>query len=267
MPSNPNPFRLLFLGDIVGPLGREVVAEYLKAHKAKDKIDLVVANGENTTHGHGLSHSHYEELLKGGIDVITSGNHFLNCKDIFQPSYDFSKEIRPLNFDPICPLKGTILLEVSGLRVRISNLLGRVFINLCQSSPFLALEEVLGKEEKADIHLVDFHAEATAEKRCLAEYFDGQVTAVIGTHTHVQTNDAKLLERGTFFLTDVGMNGAYDSVLGDIKASSIYRTRTGMPTPMDVPRTGKKLLNAVLLEIDRETKKVNSFTLLNEIRS
>ena len=90
---------------------------------------------------------------------------------------------------------------------------------------------------------------------------------MIGTHTHVQTNDAKLLEQGTFFLTDVGMNGAYDSVLGDIKASSIYRTRTGMPTPMDVPRTGKKLLNAVLLEIDRETKKVNSFTLLNEIRS
>ena len=263
MPSRP--FRLLFLGDVVGPLGRRAVHDYLLAHKSQDGIDFVVANGENATHGHGLSHAHYRELLESGVDLLTSGNHFLNCRDVFHPEMDFSRLIRPLNLDPSCPLKGTTVVKVRGLSLRVTNLLGRVFLAMAQSNPFQDLEDVLDEGEKADIHLVDFHAEATAEKRCLAEFFDGRVTAVIGTHTHVQTNDPKLLPQGTFFLTDAGMNGAYDSVLGDVKENSIYRTRTGLPAPMDGPRTGKGMVNGVLLDIDCDSRRVVSFRLIDEL--
>lgn len=264
MPSNV--LRILFLGDIVGPVGRKVVKDWLSENREKEKIDFVIANGENATHGHGLSYEHYKELLAAGIDVLTSGNHFLNCKDPFDPRFDFQKEIRPLNLDPACPLKGTIKVLVKGVPVRVSNLLGRVYIPMAQNNPFTALEQVLKDDGEKGIHIVDFHAEATAEKRCLAEYFDGRVTAVIGTHTHVQTNDAKLLNKGTFFLTDAGMNAAYDSVLGDIKDASIYRTRTGLPSPFDVPRKGRGLVNGVLLDVDAESQKVSGFRLINETK-
>ncbi|MCI1735448.1 MAG: YmdB family metallophosphoesterase [Bacilli bacterium] len=255
--------RILFLGDIVGPLGREGVKAYL----AKSSFDFVIANGENATHGHGLSHAHYEELLAEGVDVVTSGNHFYNCKDPLTPGFDFSRQLRPYNFDPSCPGIGTGLFPVKGqqLSLRVTNLLGRVFTgSLAQSNPFTDLDTIVALDKTPVIHIVDFHAEATAEKRCLAEYADGRITALVGTHTHVQTNDAKLLDKGTFFLTDVGMNGAYDSCLGDSKEGAIGRTRTGMPFDMDVPRTGKTLINGVILTVDTTTCKTVSFEIVNE---
>lgn len=256
-----NQIRILFLGDIVGPLGREAVKRYLAYHKKSDEIDLVIANGENATHGHGLSVNHYNELIDAGVDVITSGNHFYNSPDALHRPKGFPMAIRPLNLDKSTPGQGTISIEREGVKIRVTNALGRTFINLAQSNPFYAVEDVIGEDE---IHIVDFHAEATAEKRCLAEYLDGRVTAVIGTHTHVQTNDAKILNKGTFFLTDAGMNGAYDSCLGDEKDNAIYRTMTGIPAALSVPRKGRMLVNGVLMDVDVKTKEVASFKLIDE---
>ncbi len=258
--------RILFLGDIVGPLGREGVKRYLSLHKESDHIDFVIANGENTTHGHGLSFDHYRELLSDGIDCITSGNHFFNTPDCFNKTKQMTQAIRPYNLDKNCPGIGTQVFETKGgVKIRVSNLLGRVFLTMTQGNPFYALDEIIASNEAdVKIHIVDFHAEATGEKRCLAEYGDGKITALIGTHTHVQTNDAKCLSKGTFFLSDAGMNGAYDSSLGDEKSASIYRTMTGMPTTMAVPRKGKILVNGVRFDVDETTGKVVSFILINE---
>ncbi len=256
--------KIVFFGDVVGPLGRQGIKKYLDIHKKADGIDFVIANGENATHGHGLSHKHYLELLKSGIDFVTSGNHFFNNKDAFNPKYDFSQAIRPYNFDSSCPLNGTALVTVNGVKVRITNLIGKVFLTQAQTNPFYDLDKIIALDDEKVIHIVDFHAEATAEKRCLGEYADGRVSAVIGTHTHVQTNDAKILDKGTFFLTDAGMNGAYDSVLGDIKEASMRRTISALPAMLDVPRVGKILINGVILNFDDKTKKLLDYQIINE---
>lgn len=262
MPSNI--LTILFLGDVVGPLGRASVRRYLSLHP---DFSFVIANGENATHGHGLSHTHYKELLESGVDCVTSGNHFFNSKDPFNPKFDFSKQIRPYNFDKKCPGVGTnVFLTKEGEKIRVTNLIGRVFLgNLAQSNPFYDFDEIASLDEEKIIHIVDFHGEATGEKRCFAEYVDGRASAVIGTHTHVQTNDAKTLNRKTFFLTDAGMNGAYDSSLGDDKDGPIYRTMTGMPAEMTVPRVGKILVNGVIMTFDRESKDLINYKLVNEI--
>ena len=262
MPSDR--IRILFLGDVVGPLGRKAVKEYLARHRKKDEIDFVIANGENATHGHGLSMEHYKFFLSCGVDCLTSGNHFFNAKDAFSPKNSMPCALRPANFDPACPLKGTATFQVGDATIRVTNLIGRVFINMSQSNPFYDLERILAEDDGKSIHIVDFHAEATAEKRCLAERFDGRITALFGTHTHVQTNDAKLLNRGTLFLTDAGMNGAYDSVLGTIKDASIHRTMTGLPAAFDVPRKGKMLVNGIRFDVDKTTRRVKDFLLINE---
>ena len=178
---------------------------------------------------------------------------------------EMQDQIRPYNLDPSVPGKGvkTFTLK-NGVTISVINLIGRVFLPMTQSNPFYALDEIL-KTLNSDIIFVDFHAEATAEKRCLAEYAKGRVTAVIGTHTHVQTNDAKILANGTFFLTDAGMNGAYDSSLGVELDGAIYRTVTGIPSLNAIPRKGRKLVNAVSLVIDIEQKKVIEYSLINEV--
>lgn len=258
--------RILFLGDIVGPLGRAGVKNYLALHKKQDQIDFVIANGENATHGHGLSLDHYKELLSYGIDCLTSGNHFFNNADCFRYAQDMCNYIRPLNLDKDAPGIGTRLYTLDdNIKIRVSNVMGRIYINNTQGNPFYAMDDVLNQAEEDEIHIVDFHAEATAEKRCLAEYIDGRVAAVLGTHTHVQTNDAKILNKGTFFLTDAGMNGAYDSSLGDEKEGAILRTMTGMPAQLKVPRIGRILVNGVLMDVDTTTKRVKKYQLINEI--
>ena len=257
--------RLLFLGDIVGPLGRSAIKTYLALHKEQDGIDFVIANGENTTHGHGLSYDHYNELLKNGVDVLTSGNHFFGAADAIRRANDMPYSLRPANFDPAVPGKGSdIFLTKDGTKIRVTNLIGRVFINGAQSNPFYELDKIIALDKEKIIHFVDFHAEATAEKRCLAEYADGRITALVGTHTHVQTNDPHRLPKGTFFLSDAGMNGAYDSSLGDDVNGAMMRTMTGIPQKFDVPRAGKRLVNGVLLDIDKNTCQVTSYKLINE---
>ena len=255
---------VLFLGDICSFLGREAAKECIERYKGKKKIDFIIANGENATHGNGLSFNHYQELLSYGINVVTNGNHFLNVRDALNPNLNFEYSLRPINLDPSLPGVGSKVFKCGDIPIKVSNLLGRVYINMSLSNPFYDFEKVL-EEDKDIIHIVDFHGEATAEKRCFAEYFDGRITAFIGTHTHVQTNDPKILNKGTFFLSDVGMNGAYDSVLGVEKEGSITRTMKGMPAPFNISRTGVKLSNGVILKIDTVTKRVVKFELINDI--
>lgn len=257
--------RILFFGDIVGPLGRKAVQKYLSLHKEKDNIDFVIANGENTTHGHGLSYDHYKELLSYGIDCLTSGNHFFNSPDAIKYAKEMNLQIRPYNLDKDAPGIGTRLFQTKdGDIIRVSNLMGRVYMSGVQTNPFYDFDTIAAMDKEPVIHILDFHAEATAEKRVMGEYADGRVTAVFGTHTHVQTNDARKLVKGTLFVSDVGMNGAYYSSLGDDLPSAMHRTITGMPAKLDVPRTGKMLVNAIQFDVDRKTKQVTSFHLINE---
>ncbi|MFA6861382.1 MAG: TIGR00282 family metallophosphoesterase [Bacilli bacterium] len=263
--SLSNSLKILFLGDIVGPLGRKAVKTYLDFHKSQDKIDFVIANGENATHGHGLSLAHYNELTLAGIDCLTNGNHYFNTPEIMKKSEMYVNCVRPANFDSSCPGLGSKVFTLKdGTNIRVSNVIGRVFLGLSQSNPFYKMDEIIQEDKKPLIHIVDFHAEATAEKRIMGEYLDGRVSAVIGTHTHVQTNDPRLLPKDTFFLSDAGMNGAIDSVLGDKKEGSMTRTITGMPAELDVSKTGDMQVNGVLLTIDKNTLKVTSYKLINE---
>lgn len=256
--------KILFFGDIVGPLGRKGVKKYLLNHKVQDNINFVIANGENTTHGRGLNYTHYKELVSYGIDAFTSGNHFFNTPDIFKYDAAMDKQVRPYNLDKDAPGVGTRVFNVnSDVKLRITNMMGRTFMSGVQSNPFYDMDDII-KESEDIIHIVDFHAEATAEKRIMGEYLDGRVSVVLGTHTHVQTNDAKILPKGTLFMSDVGMNGAYYSSLGDDIQAAMKRTITLMPTQMDVPRVGKILVNAIEFVINTETKQVTSYKVINE---
>lgn len=257
-----NNISVLFLGDIVGISGRKAVKKYLERHRSE--FNLVIANGENATHGKGLSLSHYNELISSGIDVLTNGNHFFNCKDPFLYSEKYVKAIRPYNFDSSCPLKGYIVIDKFSSPIVISNFIGRVFLTLAQSNPFTDLNKIISLYPDA-IHIVDFHAEATGEKRALAEYASKDLCALLGTHTHVQTNDAKIISNGALFMSDVGMNGAYDSILGDSKEECIKRTATGLPARFRVEEKGKKMVNGISFVISLATKKVQSFEVINEI--
>lgn len=256
--------RILFFGDIVGKLGRSGVKKYLDLHKKQDKIDFVIANGENTTHGHGLSLKHYNELLSYGIDCITSGNHFFNLKENINNASSMKNFIRPFNLDKNCPGVGTRVFTVKDTSIRVSNFIGRVFMQMAQTNPYYDAESILNSDQES-INIIDFHAEATAEKRTFAHYLDGKATAILGTHTHVQTNDCMILENGTLFMSDVGMNGALFSSLGDDQDLATYRTMTGMPATLEVVESGKTLINALLFDVSAVTKKVIDYKIIKEI--
>lgn len=256
---------LLFLGDICGPVGRRVVDTYLPELKKRHRVDFVIANGENATHGRGLSLQHYRRLIEAGVDCVTMGNHFYAVGEILRRTDEYERMVRPANFDGSCPGIGTRLFFLaSGQAIRVTNLLGYTEIKGAQENPFVALERILRTAEPAAVHLVDFHAEATGEKAALARAFDGRVTAVLGTHTHVQTNDARILPRGTGFLSDVGSCCAYESVLGMVPEPIIKFNSTNMPARFEVPREGRGQLNACLIKLDQNFRAA-SLELINII--
>ena len=228
---------ILYLGDIVGRIGRKAVAGLLPQLKQTYSIDFTIANSENATHGHGLSHIHYNELLEVGIDAFTSGNHFLRHKDVFNTTFDFSKQVRPYNFNNKTPLEGTRVFKVKDKTLRLTNLLGRVYLDTVTSNAFDDLKNIIETEEKTDIHIVDFHAEATGEKISLARAFDGQ---------------------GTAYITDLGMCGAYESILGDSPEPVIKRTWTGMPAQFTIPESGTIQVCGAVISIDDKTNKATS---------
>ncbi len=247
--------KILFIGDIVGKIGRRMVKDYLQTFVDKYHIDFVIANGENVTHGKGLLRHHYLELIDNGIDAITLGNHYDSKNDLRKYIDSTDRLIRPINLIHPYPGEGSIVYELNGVTIRVTNVLGSAFMQEEVNNPYYSLVELMDTEEKADIHIVDFHAEATGEKLCLAYALDGKVSAVLGTHTHVQTKDYKILEGGTAYISDVGMTGFADGALGFDKDSVVKKITFGSPSRFDLPDNGRGLFSAIVLDIDELTGK------------
>ena len=242
--------KILFIGDVVGRIGRRMVKDYLPSLVDKYEIDFVIANGENASHGKGLLRHHYFELIESGVDVVTLGNHYESKKDIKGYIDRVDRLVRPLNLVHEFPGEGSLVFEVNGVTIRVTNLLGSAFMNEEVNNPYYSLIDYLSDNEDTTIHIVDFHAEATGEKMCLAQALDGKVTAVLGTHTHVQTRDYKVLPNGTAFISDVGMTGLADGVLGFDKDTVVNKLMYGNNVRFDIPNEGKGLLSAVVLDVD-----------------
>lgn len=242
--------RILAIGDIIGKPGRKAVKEILPGLYSEYNIDLVVGNGENAAGGLGLTPSTAEELFDSGIDVITTGNHIWAYKEII-PYFDSEPPLlRPLNYPPTNPGRGYLLKN----NVLIVNLVGRVFIGNFDC-PFRAMDQLLAEfEHKSMPIIVDFHAEATSEKVAMGKYLDGRVSAVLGTHTHVGTIDAHILPGGTAYVTDIGMVGPIDSVIGDDPDSVLDRFLTQIPGRLSVGK-GKVSFDSILVEVDEKTGK------------
>jgi len=243
---------VLAIGDIIGKPGRRAVRNLLPELKEQYRLDLVIANGENSAGGIGLTPSTAEELLKSGVDIITSGNHIWAQKEIIPELNGRLPILRPLNYPEGAPGRGYIITE----KVLVINLIGRTFIGNFDC-PFKAMDNLLSNLVRIPpVVIIDFHAEATSEKVALGRYLDGRVSAVLGTHTHVATADFKVLPRGTAYITDIGMVGPIDSVIGDDIQAVINRFLTAMPHHLSVGK-GRVMFNAVLIDIDPTSGKAN----------
>ncbi len=255
--------RILFIGDVFGRPGRQAVTKVLPRLKEEEKIDLVIANVENIHHGKGVSDSKIQEMKAAGIDFFTSGNHIWKVPEIynFLDTADYPL-IRPANYPEKNPGRGQALISPPGSKEKILviNLLGRVYMPLHPEDPFRTADRILEETAEKGLSLgqglaaiiVDFHAETTSERAALANYLDGRVSAVIGTHTHVQTADERLLPHGTGFITDVGMVGAIDSIIGLAKEEIIQGFLTQMPVRHRMAE-GDAVFSALLLDIDEQS--------------
>ncbi len=248
---------ILAIGDLIGTVGINELKKRLPQIRQKEKIDFVIVNGENSAEGMGITENNFKDILSQNIDVITMGNHTWGKKDIFK-FIDHPKLIRPANYPEGVVGKGYNIYTWNNKKIAVINLIGRVDINILSENPFIIAKEIIQKiEKKVEIIIVDFHAEATAEKIAMGHYLDGKVTAIFGTHTHVQTADEKILPKGTAYITDIGMTGPKNSVIGmDIQAS-IKRFETTLPERYKIA-TGECILNGVIFEINEQTNKVTS---------
>jgi 2',3'-cyclic-nucleotide 2'-phosphodiesterase len=250
--------RLLFIGDIVGRPGRELVRRGLSAIVAHHQIDLVIANGENAAAGFGITPDLAEDLFSYGVHVLTGGNHTWDKKEIL-PYYDEQPRlIRPANFPAGAPGRGVYVARTkSGVAVAVVNVMGRVFMTAIDD-PFRVVEaEIAAIRHEARVIFVDFHAEATSEKVAMGWHLDGRATAVVGTHTHVQTADERILPHGTAFITDVGMTGPHDSVIGVERSAILARFLTGLPQRFETA-TENPRLNGVVIEADESTGRASA---------
>jgi len=246
---------ILFIGDVVGAYGRAIVRHLLPEIKKEYPTDLIIANGENSAHGYSITEKIYHEFLEMGIDAITMGNHMWEKKEIVSKIPSLERLVRPANYPPGAPGRDHLVIEVKGVKVGIVNLLGRVFMQ-CMDCPFQAAEKLIPKvKEQARIVIVDMHAEATSEKCAMGYFLEGKVSAVIGTHTHVMTADERILPAGTAFISDIGMVGAQDSIIGMNKAQILKRFTTQMPEKFEPTEAGPGLFNAVVIKIDPATGK------------
>ena len=251
--------RILALGDIVGLKAVEYLREKLWAFRKENKIDFVVANGENVNDIFGLGLDEAKELLGCGVDVITTGNHVWGRRDIYDFLDSSENIIRPANYPKGAPGSGYTVINVDGFKLLVINALGTVFMDSL-TSPFEAVEAVLAREEgNFDIALLDIHAEATSEKLAMGYHFDGRINAVFGTHTHVQTADERILPLGSGYITDLGMTGPADGILGVDKETVLYRFLTKMPKRYTVA-LGDIEAQGAIFDIDPFAKKTLSVT-------
>ncbi len=250
--------KILFIGDIVGRPGRNTVKALLPELKKEYNIDFVIVNGENLAAGSGITFEKYQEVMAAGVDYITGGNHIWNNKDIIEHLDDpHTKILRPLNYPDDSPGRGSVSLG----DIAIINLQGRVFMPENLADPFRKVADELSKYSGKAI-IVDMHAEATSEKIALGHFLDGKVSAVIGTHTHVQTADEQILPKGTAYISDAGMTGPKDSVLGVKKDIIIEKFLTQLPQSHKVA-SGETIFNGVIIEINIETKKAKKIERIN----
>lgn len=249
--------KLLFIGDVVGAPGRDMVKEYLPRLKEKYHPQITVINGENAASGRGITEKIYRSFLEWGAQAVTMGNHTWDNKDIFSFIDGAKYLVRPANFPVGAPGEGMKFIKLNEIEVAVINLQARTFMPALDC-PFKKAEELIDEAKKrTPIIFVDFHGEATSEKQAMGWYLDGKVTAVVGTHTHVQTADNRVLPNGTAYISDVGMTGPYDGILGMGREAVIHRFLTSLPVRFEVPKEGRTVLSAVLLDIDEKTGHTN----------
>jgi metallophosphoesterase (TIGR00282 family) len=245
--------RFLFIGDIVGKPGRELVHRGLAAIVAEHRIDLVIANAENSAAGFGITREIGDQLLSWGVDVMTSGNHIWDKREAIDYIGAESRLLRPANYPTGVPGNGSYLARTrQGQSVGVINVMGRVFMHNIDDPFTIVQREIDALRQRARVIFVDFHAEATSEKVAMGWFLDGKVTAMVGTHTHVQTADERILPKGTAYLTDVGMTGPHDSVIGVEIEAAVGRFLNAMPARFETA-TGNPRLNAVAIEADDQT--------------
>ncbi len=256
-------FNILIIGDIVGRSGREVISKSLSSIIEEYNIDFVIANGENAAGGFGISSKIALIFLNQGIDVITSGNHIWNNKDILKIIDTEKRILKPANYPENTPGNGWNIYKKNGFEILVINLMGRVEM-LPTDCPFRKLDFILEEvsKDKYDISVVDFHAEATSEKIAMGWYADGKVDAIVGTHTHVQTADERVLPKGTAYITDIGMTGAFDSVIGMEKENIIKHFLTQMPAKYKVAKDDLRL-QGVIITFSKNSKRCKSILRIN----
>lgn len=244
--------KILFVGDVVGQTGRQMVADYLPRLKKKYQPALTIINGENAAGGKGITRKIYKQFLELGAQAITMGNHTWDNKEIFEFIDEAPHMVRPANFPEGTPGQGATYVKFNELEVAVINLQGRTFLPPLDC-PFRKADQLIARiRERTPFIFVDFHAEATSEKQALAWYLDGRVSAVVGTHTHVQTSDARILPESTACMTDVGMTGAYDGILGTQREVVLRKFVTQLPAKFEVMK-GRGQLNGALIELDQKT--------------
>ncbi|MBI5972360.1 TIGR00282 family metallophosphoesterase [Staphylococcus caledonicus] len=246
--------RILFIGDIVGKIGREAIAEYLPKIKQAYKPTVSIVNAENAAHGKGLTEKIYKQLLRDGVDFMTMGNHTYGQREIYEFIDDAKRMVRPANFPSEAPGVGMRFIQINDIKLAIINLQGRSFMQDIDD-PFKKADQLIEEAQKeTDYIFVDFHAETTSEKNAMGWYLDGRASVMVGTHTHIQTSDERVLPNGTGYITDVGMTGYYDGILGINRDEVIERFITSLPQRHVIPNDGRSVLSGVIIDLDKEGK-------------
>ncbi|AYX89696.1 TIGR00282 family metallophosphoesterase [Staphylococcus cohnii] len=246
--------RILFIGDIVGKLGREAISNYLPKLKQTYKPTVTIVNAENAAHGKGLTEKIYKSLLREGVDFMTMGNHTYGQRQIYDFIENANRMVRPANFPDEAPGVGMRFIQINEIKLAIINLQGRAFMQDIDD-PFKKADALIAEAQKeTDYIFVDFHAETTSEKNAMGWYLDNRVSAVVGTHTHIQTSDERILPGGTGYITDVGMTGYYDGILGINREEVITRFITSLPQRHVVPDEGRSVLSGVIIDLNKDGK-------------
>lgn len=257
--------KILMIGDVYGSMGRKILFDKLSDLKTTKGINFIVVNAENIAHGTGINETYYKDLLNHHVNVVTLGNHSFRNNDIFRFIDDAKALIRPLNMPEGTPGVGYITVRYNNIFITVFQVMGRTFMNGPLDCPFQATKKLL-ENVKSDIYICDFHGEATSEKIAFGLYFDGKVNIIAGTHTHVQTNDAHILDKGTMYMTDLGMTGARDGVIGVNPKMIEQKFLTGLPCRHIPMETGKIQLCGLIVEINELTHKVTNFEVINMIQ-
>ena len=257
--------RILCIGDIVGRPGRDVLVKLLPGLKEQHRIDVVIANGENSAGGSGITPKQSKEIFAAGVDVITLGDHVWDRPEVNELLATQEQVIRPANFPAGAPGKGMVVFSTAnGIKIAVINLLGRSFMRYHVDCPFRVLDGLLlSLKDVTPIVVLDMHAETTSEKVAMGHYADGRASIVFGTHTHIQTADEKILPQGTAYITDLGMSGPYDSVIGQTKEKIIARFLTSIPQKFEVAE-GEATLHGIIVEVDETTGKALSIKRVQE---